>query len=114
MGDLNWDDREEGLIESRLSGGWRDAWTLLRPGEAGHTYDAPANGMLFGGLRKRLDRVVVRSESYAPAGIEMVGREAIAGAFYTKEDRYRGGSKQLPVLPSDHFGLVYRARFVAR
>jgi tyrosyl-DNA phosphodiesterase 2 len=109
-GDMNWDDGEEGPMEKRLSGGWADAWPLLRPGEPGLTYDAPSNAMLMGGLKKRLDRVVVRSESYAPSSIAMVGREAIRGVTFIKEDRYRGGSKQMPVLPSDHYGLLYTAR----
>jgi tyrosyl-DNA phosphodiesterase 2 len=105
-GDMNWDDTLEGPMQ--LSGGWKDAWKLLRPGEPGHTYDAGANAMLIGGMRKRLDRVVVRADSYLPGSIEMVGREAIEGVQYTKTTK--GGSKRLPVLPSDHFGLLYTAR----
>ena len=46
-GDLNWDDGTDGDVAARLPPGWRDAWTALRPGEPGHTYDAPANAMLM-------------------------------------------------------------------
>jgi hypothetical protein len=37
-------------------------------------------------------------------GIEMVGRAPLAGVTY--ERQYRGRSVTLPVLPSDHYGLL--------
>ena len=36
----------------------------------------------------------------------MVGMEAIPGLKYSKQ--VRGKIKQLPVLPSDHYGLLLR------
>jgi len=38
----------------------------------------------------------------------MIGKEAIPGVSYSKEKKIRKESRkiQLPVFPSDHFGLV--------
>jgi tyrosyl-DNA phosphodiesterase 2 len=40
--------------------------------------------------------------------IEMIGKEAILGVSYYKEKKIRKESQmvELPVFPSDHFGLV--------
>jgi hypothetical protein len=40
-------------------------------------------------------------------GMTRVGTEPLPGVTYTKAFR-NGGSKVLPVLPSDHFGLLLR------
>jgi hypothetical protein len=92
--------------------------------------------MLTNGLRRRLDRVFVKvtgsgaggADTGAPlalpaagassghdhhrksapqfriASMQMVGTEPIAGQQYTKH--VRGKATQLPVLPSDHYGLL--------
>jgi tyrosyl-DNA phosphodiesterase 2 len=108
-GDTNWDDAEDGDLGTLLPPGWLDSWRALHPGQAGYTYDATANGMLMGSLRKRLDRVLVRLRDYEPAEARMVGTTPLPGVSYDKQFR-NGGSKRLPVLPSDHFGLVFTMR----
>jgi tyrosyl-DNA phosphodiesterase 2 len=113
VGDTNWDDVMDGDLSAQLPPRWADAWRALRPGEPGFTYDAVANGMLMGRLQKRLDRVVFKLTDYEAAGVRMVGTRALPGVTYAKQF-HNGGSKQLPVLPSDHFGLLFTMRRVTR
>ncbi len=82
-----------------------DAWEALRPGEPGYTYDGKQNAMLgpYNRLRKRLDRMLLRAPDWRLSSIELVGTQAIPGLAHEK--RYKRGARQLPVLPSDHFGL---------
>ncbi|KAG2497061.1 hypothetical protein HYH03_005058 [Edaphochlamys debaryana] len=128
-GDLNWNDSRDGPL--RVPPSWSDAWLDLMPDHAGSTYDPAANPML-GGVRykgSRLDRVLVRLPSAAPASgaggassgayggfgggggggwrlgsIKLVGTAALPGLTTP-----RGPKGQLvPVLPSDHFGLLVK------
>lgn len=107
-GDMNWDDKLDGPFP--LPDGWADAWTELRPGEVGWTYDTKSNVMLSGNraLQKRLDRFACKLKDFKISKIEMIGRDAIPGLSYTKEKRVKGQVKELvlPVLPSDHYGLL--------
>ncbi|KAM7265466.1 hypothetical protein ACFE04_003149 [Oxalis oulophora] len=107
-GDMNWDDKLDGPFP--LEGGWVDSWTELRPGEIGWTYDTKSNQMLSGNrtLQKRLDRFACKLQDFKVTGIEMIGKEAIPALYYTKEKKVRKEIKmlELPVLPSDHFGLL--------
>lgn len=107
-GDMNWDDKLDGRFP--LLEGWVDAWTELRPGEDGWTYDTKSNKMLSGnrGLQKRLDRFICKLKGFKISNVEMIGRDAIPGASYIKEKRVKGLVKELslPVLPSDHYGLL--------
>lgn len=117
-GDMNWDDKIDGPFP--LPDGWVDAWAELKPGEDGWTYDTEANAMLsapFKKLQLRLDRFVCKLPDFEVQGIEMVGKEPIPGVSYVKvkEFSFKSKSKKkfsgtrewtLPVLPSDHFGLV--------
>ena len=66
-----------------------------------------------GGLQKRLDRVLCRLVDYEPASVRMVGTAPLCGASYEKQFR-NGGSKRMPVLPSDHFGLLLTLRRAER
>ncbi|CAN1811260.1 Tyrosyl-DNA phosphodiesterase 2 [Linum perenne] len=81
-GDMNWDDKLDGQFP--LPSGWVDVWTELKAGDNGYTYDTKVSS------------------------IEMVGKEAIPGLSYTKEKKVRHEVKklELPVLPSDHYGLL--------
>ncbi|VAH22250.1 unnamed protein product [Triticum turgidum subsp. durum] len=117
-GDMNWDDKIDGPFP--LPSGWVDAWAELKPGEDDWTYDTVANAMLSKGFKKlqlRLDRFVCKLPDFEVQGIEMVGTEPIPGVSYEKAKEYSFKSKSkkkfswarewtLPVLPSDHFGLV--------
>ncbi|KAK6932292.1 Endonuclease/exonuclease/phosphatase [Dillenia turbinata] len=107
-GDMNWDDKLDG--DFPLSDGWVDAWRVLRPGENGWTYDTKSNQMLSGNrtLQKRLDRFICSFRDFKIAEIDMIGMEAIPGLSYSKEKRVNKEVKKLnlPVLPSDHYGLL--------
>jgi len=99
-GDMNWDEISDGPFP--LRGGWQDAWSVLRPEENGWTYDTRSNMMLKGNrpLWKRLDRFVCKLQDFRMVSVDMIGRDAIPGiSYYNKR-------KELPVLPSDHYGLV--------
>jgi tyrosyl-DNA phosphodiesterase 2 len=107
-GDMNWDDKGDGPFP--LPDGWIDAWTELKPGENGWTYDTKANVMLTANrkLQKRLDLFVCKLSDFQVDSIEMIGREPIPGLTHIKERRVRNETRQLqlPVFPSDHFGLI--------
>ena len=107
-GDMNWDDKLDGAFP--LNNGWVDAWMELRAGENGWTYDTKSNQMLSGNrtLQKRLDRFLCNLRDFKINSIEMIGDEAIPGLSYCKEKKVRKEVKklQLPVLPSDHYGLL--------
>ena len=64
--------------------------------------------MLSNSFRTRLDRMFAKLADWEPETIEMVGQEAIPGLVYTKMQR--GKEKRLPVLPSDHYGLLLRLK----
>jgi len=85
---------------------WRNGWT----------YDTKANQMLSGNhtLPKRLDRFLWRLRDFKINSIEMIGNEAIPGPSYCKEKKVRkeGKKLQLPVLRSDHYGLLLQSRGV--
>lgn len=59
-------------------------------------------------LQKRLDRVFCHLRDFKVESIEMVGTQPIAGLTYEKERKVKGQVQltTLPVLPSDHFGLL--------
>ncbi|KAH7430899.1 hypothetical protein KP509_08G019700 [Ceratopteris richardii] len=108
-GDMNWDDKLDGAPP--LPTGWHDVWLMLRPNEDGLTYDSKQNPLLTGSrLRKRLDRFFCHLQDFSLESIEMVGTQAIPGVMFEKEIKVKRESKkvQLPVLPSDHFGLLLK------
>jgi endonuclease/exonuclease/phosphatase family metal-dependent hydrolase len=111
MGDMNWAKKDIGMP----LGNWLDAWTASRPGEDGFTYDARTNGMLLGSMRERFDRCLA-SGQLAVESVELIGTEALRDpngneASHKKKRRTRKGVEffdNLPVLPSDHFGLFVK------
>ncbi|CAL5345675.1 unnamed protein product [Camellia sinensis] len=120
-GDMNWDEELDGQFP--LPEGWVDAWVQYRPGENGWTFDTKSNQMLSGNwpLQKRLDRFVCNLRDFKIRRIDMVGMEAIPGLSYCKKKlidmealpglsycKKKGKNKKLmvPVLPSDHYGLL--------
>lgn len=50
-------------------------------------------------------RIFARLTDFQLGSISIVGKEPLEGASYRHTFK-SGGSKQLPVLPSDHFGLL--------
>ena len=118
-GDLNWhDDGEEGSLAARLPPGWLDAWAVLRPGEAGATYDTDANAMLRCDphpLQARLDRALAKLADWEAADVRLVGTEALPGVTRRRPASASaaaadGEPQVTPVLPSDHFGLLLTLR----
>ena len=101
----------EAIILSLLTWCRRDVWAELRPGDPGFTYDGRSNAMLSNSFRTRLDRIFAKLADWEPESIEMVGQEAIPGLVHTKTRR--GKEVQLPVLPSDHYGLLLRLKRVS-
>ncbi|KAJ7564518.1 hypothetical protein O6H91_02G020600 [Diphasiastrum complanatum] len=108
-GDMNWDDKLDG--PPPMPDGWMDVWLKLHPGQPGLTYDSKANPMLTGSrLQKRLDRFFCHLSDFDIESIEMIGLKAIPSLTYTKEKRIKRQTQvmTLPVLPSDHFGLLLK------
>ncbi|KAJ7967710.1 tyrosyl-DNA phosphodiesterase 2 [Quillaja saponaria] len=107
-GDMNWNDKLDGQFP--LEDGWVDPWAQIMPGESGWTYDTKSNEMLSGNrtLQKRLDRFSCHLRDFKISGIEMIGMDPIPGLSYVKEKKVRKETKNLvlPVLPSDHYGLL--------
>ena len=88
-----------------------DVWLKLRPGQDGYTYNGRDNAMLNNNFKNRLDRVLCKLSAWQPESVEMVGTAAIPGASYIKTTK-RKGDVRMPVLPSDHYGLLARFRAV--
>ena len=93
-----------------LPSGWVDAWTTLRPGEAGATFDVDANRMVHRldswartnrphQIRPILDAAAAIGGRRL-AAIELVGTEPIPPE--TAEE----ASRDARWWPSDHFGLL--------
>lgn len=114
-GDLNWKEQRDGALP--LPPSWRDAWLQLHPGQPGLTYDPQSNPMIgstwgggAGAGRRaqpgwRFDRVLCRLAAQQLQSLSMVGKQTLPGVFFS-----RGGDSatRLPVLPSDHFGLLVK------
>ncbi|MCD9645265.1 hypothetical protein HAX54_034091 [Datura stramonium] len=107
-GDMNWDDKLDGQFP--LFDGWIDAWGNMKPEEIGWTYDTKSNKMLSANrtLQKRLDRFVCKLQDFCISDIKMIGKDAIPNLTYIKEKKVKSEVKKLilPVLPSDHYGLL--------
>ena len=120
MGDMNWKDKDCGSIPLN-DVGFKDAWTDKMGNDPGFTCrsrntvriapcnylldDGRENQMLTNYLRARLDRVLVEKQTNVE-NIRLIGTEAIEGLTYEKRVGKRKDLKVLPVLPSDHFGLL--------
>jgi len=119
-GDMNWcratkNNENDGDIKKFLNKNWTDCWFKLHPNDNGYTYDAKTNGMLSGYLQNRVDRILYKNNGELKLiSCEMIGREAIPNVTYIKTFKRKNGDEQkiLPVLPSDHYGLVAKFDFV--
>lgn len=113
-GDMNWDDKIDGPFPLQVEEEWVDPWVKLHPDEDGWTFDTKANEMLSGNrkLQKRLDRFFCKLKDFEIVSIDLIGREPIPDLTYVKSKKV--GKKmqklQLPVLTSDHFGLLLAFR----
>jgi endonuclease/exonuclease/phosphatase family metal-dependent hydrolase len=114
-GDLNWDDerkKSKGADKPMmdiLGDEWMDAWRVHRPKEEGYTYDSKESAMLRGNLRRRFDRCLFCSNSRVTIqDTELIGTKKIPNLIWEKDPHPMAKNRnvvQLPVLPSDHFGL---------
>lgn len=100
-GDLNFGEDEQ-PDTAHLDPEFVDLWTALRGEEAGYTWDIERSemaraGSFVGEPSRRLDRILLRSSSWAPASIEIIGDQPV-----------EPGDRSL--FPSDHFGLVGELR----
>ncbi|CAK9255151.1 unnamed protein product [Sphagnum jensenii] len=91
-GDMNWDDKQDG--KPPLPPGWFDAWLQLCPHQ------------------KRLDRIYCQLHNFEVESIEMVGTTPIPDLTFQKELKVKKQVEltTLPVLASDHFGLLLKMR----
>jgi hypothetical protein len=119
-GDMNWDD--ERTARSRTGGldpvmstildssDWVDVWLANRsdPKTQCYTYDAKVNRMLGGSLRRRFDRILVRSRYpyYYISKTDLLGTEVIPQITWQKYNLFKKTNTTTPLLPSDHFGFV--------
>lgn len=95
-GDLNFGDGEQ-PDTAHLDRNFLDLWTHLHPGDPGFTWNIErspmaAAGSFVGEPSRRLDRMLLRGETWVPSTIEIIGDRSVA-------DHPR-------LFPSDHFGLV--------
>jgi len=121
-GDLNWDDEPtrakatDKPLLSILGNNWIDAWkTTHAQKDTGYTYDSRLNPMLTGHLRRRFDRFLIFfNHAHKFQGTVMssslIGTESIPGITWQKVSRRYYNkpitTKELPLLPSDHYGLT--------
>ncbi|WNG45091.1 endonuclease [Archangium minus] len=101
LGDFNFgDDAPE--LQHFEQAGFVDAWSALRPGDAGYTYDPSRNALAAltttSGRRQRLDRVLVRSTSgrLVPREVGLFAEAPLSGPPAPGGDA---------LFASDHFGL---------
>jgi poly(A) polymerase len=89
-------------LQSFMEAGFVDAWAVLKPGEAGYTFDPSRNALAAftttSGRRQRLDRVLVRSTSgrLVPHEVGLFAEAPLSGP-----PAPGGGA----LFASDHFGL---------
>lgn len=103
MGDLNWITYKK--KEMDVPQEWTDLWKYTTK-DKGFTYDQKLNLMMPGNrYRNRLDRVLVHTLP-KEAEMELVGTEQIKDYTYTYEDPRTKQKNQLPLFPSDHFGIL--------
>jgi endonuclease/exonuclease/phosphatase family metal-dependent hydrolase len=96
LGDFNFGDGEEpetGALDQRFV----DVWKALRSGDSGFTWDIEKSPMARaasfpGEPSRRLDRILLRSGSWKPASIRILGAAPV--------------DAEGQLFPSDHFGLV--------
>jgi len=99
MGDFNFGDGEE--PDKVEWGDFKDIWKMLKPQDVGYTFDPITNILAklnsVSGKRRRLDRILLKSEKFKPKNIKMFG---------TDKTEIIVKGKKLESHCSDHFGLI--------
>ena len=101
VGDFNFGDGAP-EVQDFAKAGFVDAWTALRPGDAGYTFDPSRNTLAAltttSGRRQRLDRVLVHSASgrLVPHEVGLFAEAPLSGSPGPGGDA---------LFASDHFGL---------
>ncbi|MBE7440661.1 MAG: endonuclease/exonuclease/phosphatase family protein [Spirochaetales bacterium] len=95
LGDFNFGDGA--LEENHLYQDFTDLWLRLRPGQPGYTWDMEKSWMariyaFRGESSRRLDRILVRSDTFRPVAVSLVGESPLY---------FHRGS----LFASDHFGV---------
>lgn len=95
-GDLNFGDGEQ-PDTAHLDPSFIDLWTRLHRGDPGFTWNIErspmaADGSFVGEPSRRLDRMLLRSTTWTPSAIAIVGDRSVRG--------------EPALFPSDHFGLL--------
>jgi len=80
-----------------------DIWPHLHNNDPGYTYNSEVNKMLMKYEEMRYDRIAIKSETWEPISIDLVGNSSV------KEFQVDGESYF--VYPSDHFGLISKISF---
>jgi len=133
-GDMNWDDERPGRsvpLDPELStvisrNDWKDSWLDSKQPPAAaatkkaaakatktcYTYDGKLNPMLGNNLRRRFDRILLRSGSCSAVSTALLGTDPIPDLTWQKHNPYKGTSRSAPTAPSDHFGYLARLRIV--
>lgn len=104
LGDMNFGDGAEPET-SALDAGWVDAWTATQADAPGLTWVNEVNPMAKAGAfpgepSRRLDRILVRSPSFAPQSARILGDEPVS-------------AERPEVFPSDHFGVLAELKATA-
>jgi poly(A) polymerase Pap1/uncharacterized protein (UPF0248 family)/2'-5' RNA ligase/endonuclease/exonuclease/phosphatase family metal-dependent hydrolase len=99
IGDFNiadGDSGEEYAFRSDFSDSWRD----IHPNDPGYTYDPEVNTLAKitteMGLRRRLDRILLRSHHWVAKTVEIFGNQS----FEIEDNK-----KKITLFPSDHYGV---------
>jgi endonuclease/exonuclease/phosphatase family metal-dependent hydrolase len=103
LGDFNFDSKRNYILEEtplendvlkkyKLEN-YLDAWEFLNPNDPGFTFDSENNSNIEQFEQMRYDRILVKkSEEWKLESMELIGNRYI--------------SDEIPIYPSDHFGLV--------
>jgi endonuclease/exonuclease/phosphatase family metal-dependent hydrolase len=120
LGDMNFGDGARAET-AQLDASYLDVWRVLHPKKAGFTWNNDGNplarlGAFEGEPNRRLDRMLLKSPSYQPRSIAIIGDRSAGLRKLTADDRAmiempgRGDDRAFPpaieVFPSDHYGLA--------
>jgi hypothetical protein len=124
MGDTNWKDNKDNSNAAEVAiPEWTDAFIAAgSPEDCRYTYDGKASAMMGHYFRNRFDRIFywINPDQASTRGIKLdtisfLGTSPIPGEYLEKTVNRKNKppeQKQMPLLPSDHFGLC--ATFVGR